>query len=144
MVLLVVGAVVSTEAGPGARDAASQAAQAQRVVDGAIAREPGTPHATLRSGDGQPMAVVLAEPTGPRVVPVAMTDPGQGHRYLLWAATAGAAAVPVAAVDPATGTTTALPGAAPPSPRAFALSVEPDGPPPARPSAVVGVGVVAT
>lgn len=138
--LLGIRAVVPTETGPGPGDPTTLAQRAQRVVDGAQSREPGTRHATLRGGDGQPMAVVLAEAGGARVVPLAMSRPAEGQRYVLWA-TGPTSPVAVATVDTAAGTTVPLPGAAAPlSPRAYAVSVEPTGPVPDRPTTIMAVG----
>jgi anti-sigma-K factor RskA len=121
------------------------AQQAEQVVASAEARDPSVRSASLvQPGNGTVAAVVLDDASGPRVVPLAMPAIGTGRTFVLWRV-AGNAVVPVGAMDP-TGSFTpmsAAPGttAAPaPTRLAYALSVEPAGSVPTRPSAVVASG----
>lgn len=141
--LLGVGAILPSQSDsspPGSTAAMND--RAQRIVDDAANREPGTRHATLHGRSGRPVAVVLDETAGPRVVPVAMPAAESGHRYVLWSTT-GDDAVPTAWVDATDGTTTPLPGAArPPTKLGYAMSLEVNGPVPPRPTIIMGVGLL--
>ena len=132
---------------PGPEDPRAVVAQrAEQVVTSAEARNPSVRSASLvQPGTGTVAAVVLDDASGPRVVPLAMPAIGTGRTFVLWRV-AGSAVTPVGAMDP-TGSFTpmsAAPGAtsAAPAPTrlAYALSVEPAGSVPARPTAVVASG----
>ena len=83
-----------------------------------------------------------------RLMGVAMPPTGPSHDYVLWATgLPGNAPVAIAVMDPADGVTrpvNATTGPATPderTPRGWAMSVEPSGPVPARPSTVVAAGI---
>jgi len=109
--------------------------------------------AVLRGADGNPAAVVLdpGDATAPvRMVSLDLPATGNQRDYVLWATgMPGNAPVAVAVMDPADGVTRPLDATAQPSgpgdpaPRGWAVSVEPTGPVPARPSTVVAVGLAA-
>ena len=93
------------------------------------------------------MAVVLDDTTGARVVPVDMPEIGSGRTFVLWRVVGGGASA-VGTFDGSgsytpVGTTTAPPADGAPTPvpgRPYAVSAEPVGPVPARPSTVVAQG----
>lgn len=142
---LLPGQPVSTQATGVPQDPTSLAARAAQVVRDAEAVDPGVRHAVLRDGDGRSVAVAL-DGTGqasPRVVPLALAPPGPGRTWVLWGTGAGPPTA-LGAVDRATGRSV---GASAPPPgrawRGFALSEEPSGPVPSRPSDVLALGSVA-
>ena len=140
LVLFGVRATLPVAGAPDGASSSVVAGRVQRVIDGADAR--GVRYAMLRRGPGELVAVVLDEPSGLRVVPVALAGAAAGQRYVLWASSPRAP-VAVATVDSAAGTTVAFPGVTPPrASHAFAISVEPNGGVPARPSALTAVGSV--
>ncbi|HSK58466.1 MAG TPA: hypothetical protein VK935_05365, partial [Actinomycetospora sp.] len=114
---------------------------------------PGLRAAVLRGERGDAAAVVLdpADASAPlRMVPLALPPAGPARDYVVWATgLPGNAPVPVAVMDPGDGVTRPLEtsggptGPAAPAPRGWAVSLEPDGPVPARPSTVVAVGLAA-
>ena len=132
---------------PGPGDPRAVVAQrAEQVVASAEARDPSVRSASLvQTGSGTVAAVVLDDASGPRVVPLAMPAIGTGRTFVLWRV-AGSAVSPVGAMDPSgsfTPMSTAPGGAttAPAPPRlAYALSVEPAGTVPTRPSSVIASG----
>ncbi|NMO92147.1 anti-sigma factor domain-containing protein [Actinomycetospora sp. TBRC 11914] len=132
---------------PGPADPREAVAQrAQQVVASAEARDPSVRTASLIEPDsGTVAAVVLDDGTGPRVVPLAMPAIGSGRSFVLWRV-AGNAATAVGTMDASgslTPTTTGPPTTAPGAPqvrRAYALSAEPVGTVPTRPSSVVASG----
>ncbi len=147
---VVAGIVVFAARGaiaPGAGDPREVVAErAQQVVASAEARDPSVRSASLiEPGNGTVAAVVLDDAAGPRVVPLAMPAIGSGRTFVLWRV-AGTAATPVGAMDPGGSFTPMSPApggasTAPVPPRlAYALSVEPAGTVPTRPSAVVASG----
>ena len=84
------------------------------------------------------------------MVSLELPPTGYARDYVVWATgIPGNAPVAVAVMDPAEGVTRlvdtppAPPGPGEPAPRGWAMSVEPDGPVPARPSTVVAVGLAA-
>lgn len=122
------------------------AARAQQVVESAESRDPGVRHASLVQPGGSVMAVVLDDTTGARVVPVDMPEIASGRTFVLWRVVGGGASA-VGTFDASgsytpVGTTTAPTGNAAPtlSQGAYAVSAEPVGPVPARPSTVVAQG----
>ena len=132
---------------PGPGDPRAVVAQrAEQVVASAEARDPSVRSASLvQPGTGTVAAVVLDDASGPRMVPLAMPAIGGGRTFVLWRV-AGNAVTPVGAMDP-TGSftpTSAAPvsttSAPAPTRLAYALSVEPAGTVPTRPSAVVASG----
>jgi hypothetical protein len=136
------GYVVHTEQQRGADVAQSQ------VLAGLIAslETPGTTHATLRTGSGEPVAAVLASATERTVVlsGLAPNDP-TGSVYVVWGISTDApqalGTVDVAAEGVgvhALGTT----GGAPPF-LGYAISIEPGRTAPAAPTTVVASGQVA-
>ncbi len=151
--LIVARGVLPTQEAPPDTPAVALAQQADRVVDDARSRDPGLRSTVLRGQDGNPAAVVL-DP-GDAAAPVRMVSldlPATGNQrdYVLWATgMPGNAPVAVAVMDPADGVTRPLDATAQPSgpgdpaPRGWAVSVEPTGPVPARPSTVVAVGLAA-
>ena len=153
MGLIVARGVLPTQEAPPDTPAVALDQQADRVVDDARSRDPGLRSAVLRGPDGNPAAVVL-DP-GDAAAPVRMVSldlPATGNQrdYVLWATgMPGNAPVAVAVMDPADGVTRPLDATAQPSgpgdpaPRGWAVSVEPTGPVPARPSTVVAVGLAA-
>lgn len=126
---------------PGA-DAPSSAQQAERIVAEAEARDPAGRQATLRAGDGTPVGVVLDDDGGTAtLVPLGLASPGAERAYVLWRVGGpGPVAVGVLAPDGRTLPVGAAVDAA--GTQAFAVSVEPAGPVPARPSTVVADGPV--
>jgi hypothetical protein len=149
--LVVARGVVATRAEPPATPAVALAQQADRVVADARSRDPGLRAAVLRTGTGDPAAVVLdpGDAAAPlRLLPLALPPAGTAGDYVVWAVgLPGDVPVAVAVMDPDEGLTRPLavtaapsaPGA--PEARGWAVSVEADGPAPARPSAVVAVGL---
>ena len=122
------------------------AQRAEQVVTSAEARDPSVRSASLvQPGSGTVAAVVLDDASGPRVVPLAMPAIGTGRTFVLWRV-AGSAVSPVGAMDPGGSFTpmSVAPGgtATAPAPTrlAYALSVEPAGPVPTRPSSVIASG----
>ena len=94
--------------------------------------------------DGAPVAVVLADAASTRLVPLALPPTGDDRDYVLWR-TGGAAPLAVAVVDEtgdtrAVGPPPATAGTAPAAGGGFAVSIEPAGAVPARPSDVVAEG----
>lgn len=158
LVAVVAGIVVFSArgaAGPEQGDPRAAVAQrAEQVVASAEARDPSVHSASLiQPGNGTVAAVVLDDGSGPRVVPLDLPTIGSGRTFVLWRV-AGTTATPVGTVDttgsltptttaPAPGTG-AAPGTdgVPPilAQRAYALSAEPVGTVPTRPSAVVASG----
>jgi hypothetical protein len=132
---------------PGPDDPRAVVAQrAEQVVTSAEARNPSVRSASLvQPGSGTVAAVVLDDASGPRVVPLAMPAIGTGRTFVLWRV-AGSAVSPVGAMDPSGSFTpmSVAPGgtATAPAPTrlAYALSVEPAGPVPTRPSSVIASG----
>jgi hypothetical protein len=151
--LVAVGGVISTQDGGPDTAVAALDARADQVVADARSRDPGVRAAVLRGERGDAAAVVLdpADATVPlRMVPLALPPAGPVRDYVVWATgLPGNAPVAVAVMDPGDGVTRPVeaaggpsgPGA--PAPRGWAVSVEPDGPVPARPSTVVAVGLAA-
>ena len=150
LVAVVAGVVVFSARGAaenGGDDPRSvAAARAQQVVESAEARDPDVRHASLIQPGGSVMAVVLDDTTGARVVPVDVPELGSGRTFVLWRV-AGGGATAVGTFDGSgsytpVGTTTAPPAGGAPtlSQGAYAVSTEPVGPVPARPSAVVASG----
>ena len=145
--LIVARAALPTETGPTPESPSTTLAdRATRIVDDAEARNPQIRHATLRDATGNPVAVVLQDATGPRMVPLGLAPADPSQDYVLWstAPTAEAGPVAVATMDPDDGITRPVTtgGAAPPAPRGYAVSVEPTGRVPERPSVVVAVGAL--
>lgn len=123
------------------------AERADQIVDDAEARDPQTRHATLRDRTGTPVAVVLQDTAGPRMVGLDLPAAGTTQDYVLWGTSANpdTGPVAVATMDPDDGVTRPVSAAgagtsAPP--RGYAVSVEPAGAVPARPSTVLAVGAV--
>ena len=153
MGLIVARGVLPTQEAPPDTPAVALDQQADRVVDDARSRDPGLRSAVLRGADGNPAAVVLdpGDATAPvRMVSLDLPATGNQRDYVLWATgMPGNAPVAVAVMDPADGVTRPLDATAQPSgpgdpaPRGWAVSVEPTGPVPARPSTVVAVGLAA-
>ncbi|PVZ09444.1 anti-sigma factor [Actinomycetospora cinnamomea] len=151
--LVVAGGVLSTQGGAPDTPAAALDEQADRVVADARSRDPSLRSAVLRGERGDAAAVVLdpADAAAPvRLVPLAMPPAPPAHDYVLWATgLPGNVPEAVAVMDPSDGVTRPLgaptgppaPGA--PAPRGYAVSVEPAGPVPARPSTVVAAGLAA-
>lgn len=141
----VVAAVVVLSArgiatGPATDARAASAARADQVITSAEARNPDTRHAALLQPGGSVLAVVLDDGTGPRVVPVDVPTIGADRTFVLWRV-AGGQATAVGTFD-AAGTFTAT-GQRPSTALtqgAYAVSAEPVGPVPARPSSVVASG----
>jgi hypothetical protein len=132
---------------------AAVAQRAEQVVSSAEARDPSVRSASLiQPTSGTVAAVVLDDGSGPRVVPLDLPAIGSGRAFVLWRV-AGSTATPVGTVDP-TGSLTPTPAPAPgsstspgtagPAPtsaqRAYALSAEPVGPVPTRPTTLVASG----
>ncbi len=132
---------------------AAVAQRAEQVVTSAEARDPSVRSASLiQPTSGTVAAVVLDDGSGPRVVPLDLPAIGSGRAFVLWRV-AGSTATPVGTVDP-TGSLTPTPAPAPgsstspgtgsPAPtsaqRAYALSAEPVGPVPTRPTTLVASG----
>ncbi len=114
--------------------------RASRIVDGAEAADPSGRQATLRRADGTPVAVVLDDAAGARVVPLALPPPGTGRAYFLWRVV-GAQPLPVGVLDPA-GVSRAPSGpASTEGPvTAYAISMEPAEARPSSPSNLVADG----
>lgn len=93
-------------------------------------------------GSSTTMALLLAGPNTATVVPVNMPNTAGNAQYVLWGVPAGADAKPVALGGvPGSGEARSVAGAADPAGfTTFAVSVEPAGPVPASPSAVVASG----
>lgn len=136
--------------GPEPSDPRAVVAQrAQQVVASAEARDPSVRSASLiQPGNGRVAAVVLDDGSGPQVVPVDLPTIGSGRTFVLWRV-AGTTATAVGTVDTTGSLTPAAtasgtkppPGTGPVVPqRAYALSAEPVGPVPPRPSAIVASG----
>ncbi|MHC1563268.1 hypothetical protein ACR9E3_30290 [Actinomycetospora sp. C-140] len=152
--LVVAGAVLPTQEGRSDDPTAVLGQQADQIVADARSRDPGLRSAVLRTQTGEPAAVVLdpGDAAAPiRMVPLALPGAGASGDYVLWATgLPGNVPVAVAVLDPDDGLTRpvdATPGpAGPPAPvpRGWAVSVEPGGSVPARPSTVVAVGLAAT
>ncbi|GLZ46690.1 hypothetical protein Acsp06_28750 [Actinomycetospora sp. NBRC 106375] len=152
--LVVAGAVLPTQEGRSDDPTAVLGQQADRIVDDARSRDPGLRSAVLRTQTGEPAAVVLdpGDVAAPiRMVPLALPGAGPSGDYVLWATgLPGNVPVAVAVLDPDDGLTRPVettPGPASPpapAPRGWAVSVEPGGSVPARPSTVVAVGLAAT
>ncbi|MCD2193425.1 zf-HC2 domain-containing protein [Actinomycetospora endophytica] len=142
-------------AGPDPTDPRTAVAQrAQQVVASAQARDPAVRSASLiQRGNGNVAAVVLDDGSGPRVVPLDLPAIGSGRTFVLWRV-AGVSATPVGTVDPTGGSFTPTAGSTPGATgapgsdgnpltlqqRAYALSAEPVGPVPTRPTAIVASG----
>jgi hypothetical protein len=158
--LIVAQGVLPTQSAPSNDPSTVLADQADRVVDDAHSRDPGASTTVLRSESGSPAAVVVdpGDPSAPvRLVPVDLPAAGTARDYVVWATgLPGNAPEAVAVMDPDDGMTRPV-GAASgpdgpgtpgspgdPGPRGWAVSIEPTGPVPARPSTVVAVGLVAT
>lgn len=143
---LLPGSTGTEQASPApASDPSSLAAQAAQVVDDAEADDPGVRHAVLRDGDGRAVAVVLDGAEGgdaPRVVALALAPPPSGRSWVLWGTATGPPAA-LGAVDRSTGRSAGNAAAEPDRGwRGFAVSVEPSGALPARPSEVLATGSV--
>lgn len=155
---VVAGIVVFSARGAGGPEPsdprAAVAQRAEQVVSSAEARDPSVHSASLiQPGNGAVAAVVLDNGSGPRVVPLDLPTIGSGRTFVLWRV-AGPTATPLGTVDPTGSLTPMTTGAAPgPGPRpgtdgappllqqrAYALSAEPVGTVPARPSSVVASG----
>ena len=151
--LVVARGILPTQEAPPDTPSVALAQQADRVVDDARSRDPGLRSTVLRGPTGDPAAVVLdpgdvAAPV--RMVSLDLPATGNARDYVLWATgMPGNAPVAVAVMDPADGMTRVLdappgrPGPGDAGPRGWAISVEPEGPVPARPSTVVAVGLAA-
>ncbi|GAA4801788.1 hypothetical protein GCM10023200_43490 [Actinomycetospora chlora] len=148
--LIVARGVLPTQATPPDTPAVALAQRADQVVDDARSRDPGLRSAILRDQAGDPAAVVLdpSDAAAPiRLVALDLPPAGGANDYVVWATgLPGNAPVAVAVVDPDDGLTRPLESVAPagpgvPGPRGYAVSVEPSGPAPARPSTVVAVGL---
>lgn len=144
LVAVVAGVVVFSArgiaTGPGDDARSVSAARADQVITSAEARNPDVRHAALLQPGGSVLAVVLDDAAGPRVVPVDVPELGPGRTFVLWRV-AGGTATAVGTFD-GTGTFTAT-GARPDAglaQGAYAVSTEPAGPVPARPSSVVASG----
>jgi hypothetical protein len=155
---VVAGIVVFSARGAGGPEPsdprAAVAQRAEQVVSSAEARDPSVHSASLiQPGNGAVAAVVLDNGSGPRVVPLDLPTIGSGRTFVLWRV-AGPTATPLGTVDPTGSLTPMTTGAAPgPGPRpgtddappllqqrAYALSAEPVGTVPTRPSSVVASG----
>ena len=149
LVAVVAGVVVFSARGAtqnGGDDPRSvAAARAQQVVESAEARDADVRHASLVQPGGSVMAVVLDDTTGARVVPVDMPEIGSGRTFVLGGGAGGGAAAvgtfdgsgsypPVTTAAPSAGDAPTL------SQGAYAVSAEPVGPVPTRPSAVMASG----
>jgi hypothetical protein len=148
--LIVAQGVLPTQATAPDTPAVALAQRADQVVDDARSRDPGLRSAILRDPAGDPAAVVLdpSDAAAPiRLVALDLPPAGGANDYVVWATgLPGNAPVAVAVVDPDDGLTRPLESVAPagpgtPGPRGYAVSVEPSGPAPARPSTVVAVGL---
>ncbi|MEJ2863464.1 anti-sigma factor domain-containing protein [Actinomycetospora flava] len=151
--LIVAQGVLPTRSTPSGDPVTALADQADRVVDDARDRDPGARTTVLRSEAGTPAAVLVdpADATAPvRLVALDLPPTGNARDYVVWATgMPGNAPEAVAVMDPDDGMTRPLAApdapAAPgePGPRGWAVSIEPSGPVPARPSTVVAIGLVA-
>lgn len=120
----------------------SQVAQTQALADLLIQwGQPGTVHATLQTGAGQPVAAVLAGPTGPTVVTAVLpASPRDTSTYVLWGINSNGAH-PLGTFDVAPDTAAhSLTGSTEYS--AYAISLEPGRIMPASPTTVVASGPV--
>ncbi|MEJ2886519.1 anti-sigma factor [Actinomycetospora aeridis] len=158
--LIVAQGVLPTQSPPSDDPSTVLADQADRVVDDARSRDPGASTTVLRSEAGTPAAVVVdpGDASAPiRLVAVDLPPTGTARDYVVWATgLPGNAPEAVAVMDPDDGMTrpvaaaSGVPGPGSPGtpgdpgPRGWAVSIEPTGPVPARPSTVVAVGLVAT
>ncbi|MDD7941502.1 anti-sigma factor [Actinomycetospora lutea] len=151
--LIVAQGVLPTRSTPADDPVTALADQADRVVGDARSRDPGARTTILRSETGTP-AAVLVDPgdasTPVRLVALDLPPTGNARDYVVWATgRPGNTPEAVAVMDPDDGMTRPL--AAPdgpafpgdPGPRGWAVSIEPTGPVPARPSTVVAIGLVA-
>lgn len=123
----------------------SQIVQTQALADLITQLEqPGMTHATLAAAGGQPVAAVVAGPSGPTVVTAGLPDNRvDTTTYVLWGINA-AGPHPLGAFDVAAGTAT-HPIAAPVGAyNAYAISLEPGRALPATPTTVVASGPVVT
>jgi anti-sigma-K factor RskA len=149
--LIVARGVLPTQGSAPDTPAAVLAQQADRIVDDARSRDPGLRSAILRDQTGDAAAVVLDpgdEAAPVRLVPLALAPAGPAREYVVWATgLPGNTPVAVAVMDPDDGLTRPVDTASTPTraggaaPRGFAVSVEPSGPVPPRPSTVVAVGL---
>ncbi|GLZ52852.1 zf-HC2 domain-containing protein [Actinomycetospora sp. NBRC 106378] len=144
LVAVVAGVVVFSArgiaTGPGDDARTASAARADQVITSAEARDPDVRHAALLQPGGAVLAVVLDDAAGPRVVPVDVPELGPGRTFVLWRV-AGGTATAVGTFDGAGSFTST--GARPDAglaQGAYAVSAEPAGPVPARPSSVVASG----
>lgn len=145
---LLPGGAGTEVAAPGAPpDPASLAARAAQVVDDAESTDPTVRHAVLRDGDGRSVAVVLDGGAGRdpavRVVDLALTDPPAGRSWVLWGTGRRTGPEALGALDRVSGRPAGPgPGARPPDDgwRGFAVSQEPSGTVPDRPSEVLALG----
>lgn len=152
--LIVAQGVLPTQSAPSGDPVTALSGQADRVIDDARDRDPGVRTTVLRSEAGTPAAVLVdpADPTAPvRLVALDLPPTGNARDYVVWATgMPGNAPEAVAVMDPDDGMTRPLaapdapPGPGDPGPRGWAVSIEPSGPVPARPSTVVAVGLVAS
>ncbi|MCD2188347.1 anti-sigma factor domain-containing protein [Actinomycetospora soli] len=144
LVAVVAGVVVLSArglvSGPANDARVASADRADQVITSAEARNPDVRHAALLQPGGSVMAVVLDDGTGPRIVPVDVPAIGVDRTFVLWRV-AGGQATAVGTFD-AAGTFTAT-GQRPTTglaQGAYAVSAEPAGPVPPRPSSVVASG----
>lgn len=152
--LIVAQGVLPTQSSPANDPTTALADQAERVVDDARSRDPGARTTVLRSETGSPAAVLVdpGDATAPvRLVALDLPPAGNARDYVVWATgVPGSAPEAVAVMDPDDGMTRPLGAQAgpatpgDPAPRGWAVSIEPTGPVPARPSTVVAVGLMAT
>ncbi|GAA4911701.1 anti-sigma-K factor rskA [Actinomycetospora succinea] len=152
--LIVAQGVLPTQSTPADDPVTALSARADRVVDDAHSRDPAARTTVLRSETGTPAAVLVdpGDATAPvRLVALDLPATGNARDYVVWATgMPGNAPEAVAVMDPDDGMTRPL--AAPegpatpdrPGPRGWAVSIEPTGPVPARPSTVVAIGLVAS
>ena len=114
--------------------------RAARIVEGAEAADPAGHQATLSDPVGRPLAVVVDDTGGARVVPLALPTVPAGSEYFLWRVVGGATQ-PMGVVD-ATSTSradaTSPPDAAPVT--AYAISREAAGSRPTEPAVLVAMG----
>ncbi|MEJ2869602.1 anti-sigma factor [Actinomycetospora sp. OC33-EN08] len=146
LVAVVAGVIVFSArglvTGPPADDRSVAAARAEQVITSAEQRDPDVRHASLIQPGGVVMAVVLDDAGGARVVPVDLPELGPGRTFVLWRV-AGGSATAVGTFDPVgtyTPTGTPAPTGTRPGQGAYAVSAEPSGPVPERPSTVVASG----
>ncbi|SDH16860.1 Anti-sigma-K factor rskA [Lentzea fradiae] len=110
-----------------------------------LAADPATNRATLRTGNGTEVAVVLSNPTAAAVLPLNLHPNDSGHVYVVWGASTPSP-VPLAVFDVHAGSTD--PQQLAWSSEAhrhttFAVSLEPGRQAPAQPSEVLAGGQVA-